>query len=115
MDTEKRPQDDSKESSHAKPLEIAQARLVLSISLTYARMGSESTYKRARSIHKDLTHYCYSEWYRGTMSTSVELPDASDRDATVKAWHKWRDIEIRRRMGYAIWVGRPSLRTRMDD
>lgn len=78
---------------------------MLSLSLTYSRLGNESTYKKARSIHKDLTHFCYREWYKDTTIMNLTLPDQSDRESITRIWYEWRGVELRRRMGYAIWVG----------
>lgn len=81
------------------PVVFAQVKLLSCIGMLYS--GEQRLGKYAWRQHGDLTSFCRNDWaWEPTVANAVEGGiEPVDQD-----WIKWKDVEQRRRTGYAVWV-----------
>lgn len=81
------------------PVIFAQVKLLSCIGMLYS--GEQRLGKHAWRQHSDLARFCRGDW---TLEQTSSNSNDGSAESMEQDWYRWKDLEQRRRTGYAIWV-----------
>ena len=88
------------------PMQMAQVKLLSAIGMIYC--GDERMERHGWRQHSDVVKFCRTHWLQED-DPYMQFIDGVEQTVE-QQWRRWKDVEGRRRTGYAIWVSRLFLR-----
>lgn len=79
---------------------LSQIRLLSCIGMAYT--GEEKFQQAACQQRNHLAAFCTSDWFK--WDEDFQMSGGEDRESACRDWKRWKNIESRRRTGYAIWL-----------